>query len=84
MPPMYAIYRNHSFLVAPNDYTTTMGNAQINAQKTVQYEIGLWQELMDGMGLEVALFYRDIYDLLSTSIISTFNQIECQGIRDKV
>ncbi len=76
MPPMYAIYRNHSFLVAPNDYTTTMGNAQINAQKTVQYEIGLWQELMDGMGLEVALFYRDIYDLLSTSIISTFNQIE--------
>jgi hypothetical protein len=28
------------------------------------------------MGIEVALFYRDIYDLLSAKIISTFNQIE--------
>ena len=76
MPPMYAIYQNHSFQVAPTDYSTTMGNAQIKAQKTVQYEVGLWQELMKGMGLEVALFYRDIYDLLSAKVISTFNQIE--------
>jgi hypothetical protein len=28
------------------------------------------------MGLEIALFYRDIYDLLSAKVISTFNQIE--------
>jgi len=76
MPPMFALYENQHFLVAPTDYETTMGNAQIKAQKTVQYEIGLWQELMDGMGIEVALFYRDIYDLLSAKIISTFNQIE--------
>jgi len=76
MPPMYALYQNHSLLVAPSDYATTMGNAEIKAEKTVQYEIGLWQELMDGMGLEVALFYRDIYDLLSAKVISTYNQIE--------
>lgn len=76
MPPMYAMYQNHSFQVAPNDYSTTMGNSQIKAQKTVQYEIGLWQEIMDGMGIEVALFYRDIYDLLSAKVISTYNQIE--------
>jgi outer membrane receptor protein involved in Fe transport len=53
-----------------------MGNPQLKAEKTVSYEIGLWQELMDGMGLEVALFYRDIYDLLSAKIITTYNQIE--------
>ncbi len=76
MPPMYALYQNHSFQVPPTDYTMTMGNAQLKAQKTVQYEIGLWQELIKNMGLEVNLFYRDIYDLLSTKIISTFNQIE--------
>ncbi len=76
MPPMYALYENNSFNVAPNDYSTTMGNAEIKAEKTVQYEIGLWQEIAEGMGLEVALFYRDIYDLLSTRIISTYNQIE--------
>lgn len=76
MPPMYAMYQNHSFQVAPNDYETTMGNSEINVQKTVQYEVGLWQEIMEGMGIEVALFYRDIYDLLSAKVISTFNQIE--------
>lgn len=76
MPPLYALYQNNSFNIPPNDYSTTMGNAEIKAEKTVQYEIGLWQEIAEGMGLEVALFYRDIYDLLSTRIISTYNQIE--------
>ncbi|MBN2093132.1 TonB-dependent receptor [candidate division KSB1 bacterium] len=76
MPPLYAMYQNHSFVIAPTDYVTTMGNSQIKAEKTVQYEIGLWQEIMPGMGIEVALFYRDIYDLLSAKVFSTFNQIE--------
>jgi outer membrane receptor protein involved in Fe transport len=76
MPPMYAMYQNRSFQISPQDYQTTLGNPEIKSQKTVQYEIGLWQELMRGMGIEVALFYRDIYDLLSAKIISTYNQIE--------
>ncbi len=75
MPPMYALYQNHSHQVSPTSYQTLMGNPQLNAQKTVQYEIGLWQELNTNMGLEVALYYRDIYDLLSTRIITTYNQI---------
>jgi outer membrane cobalamin receptor len=76
MPPLYALYQNHSLRVAPNDYVTTMGNTQLQAQKTIQYETGLWQQLTTGMGMEVVVFYRDIYNLLSTKIISTFNQIE--------
>ena len=76
MPPMYSLFQNHSFLIAPNDYSTVMGNAELKAEKTVTYEIGLWQQLFPGAGLEVSLFYRDIYNLLSTRIISTYNQIE--------
>ena len=76
MPPMYALYANNIFRVPVNDYSTTMGNTLLKPQKTIQYEIGIWQELINGMGLELALYYRDIYDLLSTSIISTYNQIE--------
>ncbi len=76
MPPMYALYQNNIFRVPLNDYGTTMGNVLLNAQKTVTYEVGLWQELMTGMGLDVSLYYRDIYDLLSTKIISSYNQIE--------
>ena len=76
MPPMYALYENNIFRVPVNDYATTMGNAQLHPQKTIQYEIGLWQELLKGLGVEVSLYYKDIYDLLSTRIISTYNQIE--------
>jgi outer membrane receptor protein involved in Fe transport len=76
MPPMYSLFQNHSFLIAPNDYSTMMGNAELKAEKTVTYEIGLWQQLFPGAGFEVSLFYRDIYNLLSTIIISTYNQIE--------
>ena len=76
MPPMYALYQNNVFRVPTSDYGVTMGNTLLDAQKTVSYEIGLWQQLSDGMSLELALYYKDIYHLLSTKIISTYNQIE--------
>lgn len=76
MPPMYSLYENNIFRVPVDDFATTMGNAQLKPQKTVTYEIGIWQEITDGMGLELALFYKDIYDLLSTKVVSTYNQIE--------
>lgn len=76
MPPMHALYQNNVFRVPTYDYGITMGNTLMDAQKTVTYEIGLLQQLTDGMSLETALYYKDIYDLLSTKIISTYNQIE--------
>ncbi len=75
VPPFYALYKNHNYRVAPNDYSTVMGNPTIKSEKTVQYEIGLWQEIFTGFNLDVVLYYRDIYDLLSTKIVTTFNQI---------
>jgi outer membrane receptor for ferrienterochelin and colicin len=53
-----------------------MGNVLLEPEKTITYEIGLWQEITRGVSLDIALFYRDIYNLLSTKIISTYNQIE--------
>ncbi|MBN2601081.1 MAG: TonB-dependent receptor [Candidatus Marinimicrobia bacterium] len=76
MPPLYALYQNHAFRISPSDYETTLGNSRLKAEKTVTYEIGLWQEVTKNIGIEVALYYRDIYDLLSTRIVSTYNQIE--------
>jgi len=83
MPPMYAVYSNHSSIIGPSDYSTTVGNANLasdslglNAQKTVSYEVGLWQELGKNTSLEVNLYYRDIYDLLSLATVSTYNQVE--------
>jgi outer membrane receptor protein involved in Fe transport len=75
MPQMFALFENNIFRIPPGNYQTTIGNSQIKAEKTIQYEIGLWQQLMAGMGLEVSLYYKDIYNLLSTAILTTYNQI---------
>ncbi len=75
MPSFGTMYSNNAWLIPPGDYSTVMGNPQVNAQKTVQYEIGLWQQLAKGLSFEITVFYRDIYDLLSTKIITTFNQV---------
>jgi len=73
-PQMYSMYQNNSHLIPPNDFGTVLGNPDLKAEKTVQYEVGLWQQINDNMDFDVALFYRDIYDLLSTQVIYTFNQ----------
>ena len=74
MPPLYALYVDREHVVG-GDYKMLMGNPLVKPQKTIQYEAGLWQELGSNMSLEVAVFYRDIYDLLGTKIITTFNAI---------
>jgi len=74
MPPLYALYVDREHVVG-GDYTTLMGNPLVKPQKTIQYEAGLWQQLGSNMSLEVAVFYRDIYDLLGTKIITTFNAV---------
>lgn len=76
MPQMFALFENNIFRVPPSNFSTTMGNPQLKAEKTIQYEVGLWQQLMTGMGLEVSLYYKDIYNLLSTKVMTTYNQIK--------
>lgn len=75
LPPLDYFYQNHSFLVRSPDFTSRMGNGNLRAQKTIQYEIGLWQQLTNQMNLEVAVYYRDIYDLVTAMIFTTYDQI---------
>jgi outer membrane receptor protein involved in Fe transport len=74
MPPLYALYTDYWHTVL-GDYQTVMGNPLLKPQKTIQYEAGLWQQLNPNMSCEVAVFYRDIYDLLSAVTVQTFNAI---------
>lgn len=76
MPPLYAMYSNSDWLISPNNYATILGNPNLEAEKTVNYELGFWQEINRDMGLEVVLFYKDIYNLLSTKTITTYNTVK--------
>ena len=72
MPDANGLYTNHNFFVYAGGVSTIMGNPRLKAEKSVKYEIGLWQELLPGIGLDVALYYADIYNLLSTAVIETY------------
>lgn len=74
VPPFPALYQNSKFLVPPGDLDIVHGNPQIKPERTIQYEFGVWMELMRGMGLELAVYNRDIYDLQSATVITTYNQ----------
>ncbi len=76
MPPLNALYSNYRFLIPPGDFGTVHGNPEIKAEKTVQYEMGIWLELMHNMGLELSVYYKDIYDLQSAVVYTTYNQIK--------
>jgi len=75
LPPLDYYYQNHAFLIRAPDFQSRMGNANLKAQKTIQYEVGLWQQLTSTMNLEVAVYYRDIYDLVTATIYTTYDQI---------
>ncbi len=75
VPPMFAMFQNRSFLLGTDNYSTLMGNPQLKSQKTVTYEIGLWQELTRDAGVEISLYYRDIYDLLSIKAVTSYNNV---------
>jgi len=72
IPPLNFYYQNHNFIVSE---LGLVGNPTLDAQKTVQYEIGFWKQLTNDMNLEVAVFYRDIYNLLSSKMIYTYSQV---------
>jgi outer membrane receptor protein involved in Fe transport len=73
VPPLNYYYQNSKFLVT--DLGTAMGNPNLKAQKTIQYEVGLWLQLTRDMDFEVAVYYRDIYDLLSSKLVYSYSQL---------
>ncbi|MBN2281018.1 MAG: TonB-dependent receptor [Candidatus Marinimicrobia bacterium] len=75
-PPFYRMYTNDRHLISTTDFSTTMGNPNIEPEKTVQYEFGLQQQLADGLILDVSLFYNDVYNLSTVLVRSTYNDIK--------
>lgn len=71
LPKFNAIFNNYEFEVELGGLSTTMGNANLKPERTIAYEIGLQQNVMDMFNLELTAFYKDINNLLTQEIINT-------------
>lgn len=82
-PPMRDIFSNSDYTVLADLQSATdfqrhgiLGNPDIRAQKTVQYQIGVKQAVTPDLGLDFNAFYKDVRDLLGIEFINTYNEAQ--------
>ena len=73
IPAFEYLYKNPNFRIPligtfPEFVGTTIGNANLEPQRTTMYEIGLQQELAQDLGVTVTGYYKDIRNLLGIAI----------------
>lgn len=64
MPSLRSMYINPEFEF-PVNAVPTFGNANIRPERTVQYELGLQQQLTSDLAFDVTGFFKDIRDYLA-------------------
>lgn len=74
MPALANLYTNPEF-VLPASGTPVFGNANLEPEKQITYELGLKQQFGDMMAIDFTGFYKDIRNLLAWQTI-TFNRLE--------
>jgi outer membrane receptor protein involved in Fe transport len=73
IPSFENLYYNSDYLVTPSSsLSNRIGNPDLEAQRTVMYELGLQQALFTNIGLDFTVYYRDIRNLLGMEIINTY------------
>ncbi|MEE2765009.1 MAG: TonB-dependent receptor [Candidatus Neomarinimicrobiota bacterium] len=72
-PSFNYIYDNPEFEVpAASGISSTMGNANMEPQRTTQYEVGFSQQIGRDIGIEITGYFKDIRNLNSSAIKKTF------------
>lgn len=75
MPSYQKMYQN-PVLENYNQYSiaeSRIGNPNLKAEKTIQYEVGLQQQLTSDISFESSVYYKDIRDLLGIEILTLSN-----------
>lgn len=68
MPSMSSMYSNPNFII-PLNGTPTVGNANLDPEKTITYEFGLQQQLSSLIALNVTAYYKNVRNLLAWQTI---------------
>jgi len=69
LPPYTYLYQDFNNKVKPGLIATDMGNSALKPQKTISYEVGIEQQLSQGMAAYLKIYQRDIRNILGQDII---------------
>ncbi|MBO6575932.1 MAG: TonB-dependent receptor [Rhodothermales bacterium] len=67
-PSLSLLYTNPEFEVNPASSSNQFGNANLDPERTLSFEVGLQQGLTDNMGLELTIFSKDVRNLTGQEI----------------
>ena len=70
IPEFARLYENPEFEIV-GAVSSFIGNADLEPQRTDMYEIGLQQQLNDFLAMDITMFYRDVRNLLGSSLAET-------------
>lgn len=65
------LYRNSKLFVDNVGVTPEFGNPDVKMQRSVQYEVGLQQQLADDLKMEITGYYKDVRDYIFTQSVFT-------------
>ena len=71
IPEFSRLYQNPEFEVV-GFYSSLIGNADLEAQRTDMYEIGLQQQLTNFMSVDLTGYYRNVRNLLGSELFQTY------------
>ncbi|MCK5738532.1 TonB-dependent receptor [bacterium] len=74
IPPFSYLYSNPEFEVVSGRFNSVLGNADLEPQQTVIYEIGLQQQLTNDLGVEAIMFYKDIRNWLGSEFYELYSR----------
>ena len=76
MPSFEKMFNEPFYVLTPLQLDgRIMGNASLEPEKTIQYEIGLQQELVPGIAVDVTAYYKDMRNLLGLEYVTTVDNI---------
>ncbi len=67
-PQLALLYSNNEFEANPAAASIGYGNANLKAERTLQFEVGLQQGLTETLGMDLTIFSKDIRDLAGTEV----------------
>jgi len=70
IPQFSQLYENPEFEVSPSSFSQFIGNADLEAQESTMYEIGLQQQLGENVAIDLTTYYRDQRELVGTALYS--------------
>lgn len=81
LPPYRFLYTNPTFRGLVTN--AVFGNANLNPEKTVSYEMGLQQQLSETIAFNLTGFYKDVRDLLALQQIRVSTSVTYQKYVNK-